>query len=57
MPPCSLKMFQIVSGNTEYHPSCHENLAAHLDSFSVHADQIETTFNIFMNVSISEKAN
>ena len=30
MPPCSLKMFQIVAGNRDYHESCLENLGTAL---------------------------
>ncbi len=54
MPPCSLKMFQTVAGNTESHPSCHENLAKHLGRFDVAENLIGTTFNIFMNVCVQE---
>lgn len=53
LTPCSLKMFQIVAGEEVYHPSCHENLAQNLSEFGVSADQISTTFNIFMNVQIA----
>lgn len=53
MPPCSLKMFQIVAGNNAYHPSCHENLAKNLAAFDVSPDMITTTFNIFMNVRVA----
>ncbi|KHD89360.1 MAG: urea carboxylase-associated protein [Bdellovibrio sp. ArHS] len=52
MTPCSLRMFQIVAGNNDYHPSCHENLAKNLAEFGIHEDQISTTFNIFMNVTV-----
>lgn len=51
--PCSLRMFQIVTGNDEYHPSCHENLSLAFKSFGITPDQISTTFNIFMNVSLA----
>lgn len=54
MPPCSLKMFQIVAGNSDHHPSCHENLAIDLAKFDVSPDEIDTTFNIFMNVTFNE---
>ena len=54
LTPCSLKMFQIVEGGKSYHPSCHENLAENLAEFGVTPDQISTTFNIFMNVLVSE---
>ncbi len=55
MPPCSLKMFQLVSGDENlYHPSCHENLTNSLKSFGLTGDDIQNSFNIFMNVKISE---
>ncbi len=52
MPPCSLEMFQIVAGNSSYHPSCQENLAQNLGLFSIAEDDIPTAFNIFMNVDV-----
>lgn len=54
MPPCSLEMFQLVSGNKEPHPSCHENLAKNFIAFDVPDYFIVSTFNIFMNVSVGE---
>jgi uncharacterized protein YcgI (DUF1989 family) len=50
MTPCSLKMFQIVAGNREYHPSCDENLAKNLAQYDISPDRIGTTLNLFMNV-------
>ena len=38
MTPCSLKMFEIVAGDRTYH---------------IMSDRIGTTFNIFMNVTVS----
>ncbi len=55
MPPCSLKMFQLVAGNGAYHPSCHENLAKNLARFGAGPDMIGTTFNLFMNVTVNER--
>lgn len=55
MPPCSLKMFQIVAQNNDYHPSCHENLTKQLEPFGISADQIHNTFNIFMNVQVTDQ--
>ena len=52
--PCSLQMFQMMSGKIEYHPSCQENLCLHLKEFGIEENQITTTFNIFMNVPVSE---
>ena len=54
MPPCSLKMFQIVSGSDVYHKSCHENLGHALKEFGISDDEIATAFNIFMHVKVSE---
>ncbi|WP_413557508.1 DUF1989 domain-containing protein [Bdellovibrio sp. HCB209] len=54
MTPCSLKMFQIVAGNNEHHPSCHENLSNAFSDFGINPDHISTTFNIFMNVTVNQ---
>jgi uncharacterized protein YcgI (DUF1989 family) len=48
--PCSLQMFQMLSGKTDYHRSCQENLEKALEGFGVDVKQIGTTFNIFMNI-------
>ena len=53
MTPCSLRGFQIEYGNQEYHPSCHENLLRVFSDHKIHHDYISTTFNIFMNVTVS----
>lgn len=55
MPPCSLRMFQIVAGTDEHHPSCHENLSKGFAAFQIDPDHIATTFNIFMNVTVNAK--
>lgn len=58
MPPCSLRMFQIVAGDENLkHPSCHENLSLNLQPFGVSADSIQNSFNIFMNVRMAENGN
>jgi len=54
MTPCSLKMFQIVTGNKDYHPSCLENLAKGFQEYGISEHLIGTTFNIFMNVAVKE---
>src|SRR5437764_691937 len=53
LTPCSLETFQIIYGNSGYHPSCFENLAISLKQFGIAPDSIATTFNVFMNVVIS----
>ena len=53
LPPCSQRMFEIVNKNSAPHPSCHENLATALDGYGIITDLISTSFNIFMNVSVT----
>ena len=55
--PCSLQMFQMMSGNLDYHPSCQENLIQNLKEYGIPEDSITTTFNIFMNVPVSENGS
>lgn len=50
--PCSAETFCLIYGLAGHHPSCLENLASGLAPYGVHADDIPTTFNIFMNVDI-----
>ena len=53
LTPCSQEMFEILYGCKGHHPSCFENLAAHLGPFGVRPSQIHTTFNIFMEVTVN----
>ena len=52
LTPCSRETFQIIYKKADYHPSCFENLATHLEPFGIAGDSIPTTLNIFMNVEI-----
>jgi uncharacterized protein YcgI (DUF1989 family) len=52
LTPCSAETFAIIYRDTNYHPSCFENLAKQLSRFGISHDSIPTTFNIFMNVEI-----
>lgn len=52
MPPCSLEMFQLVTGSKDFHPSCHDNLAKNLAQYNISPDRITSSFNIFMNVEV-----
>ena len=54
LTPCSPETFQIIYKNTQYHPSCFENLATSLARFGIAPDSIPATLNIFMNVEIDE---
>ena len=54
LAPCSPETFRIMYNNTDYHPSCFENLYTNLASFGIKPDDIPTAFNIFMNVQFSK---
>ncbi len=51
LTPCSPETFQIIYGDTTYHPSCFQNLAGSLAPYGIRPDQIPVSFNAFMNVS------
>jgi uncharacterized protein YcgI (DUF1989 family) len=50
--PCSAETFSILYSHRGHHPSCLENLAASLAPHGFTADDIPTTFNVFMNVEV-----
>ncbi|MBC7804691.1 MAG: urea carboxylase-associated family protein [Akkermansiaceae bacterium] len=52
LTPCSPETFAIIYKNTEYHPSCYENLWRNLAPFGVAPHEIPTSFNLFMNVTV-----
>ncbi|MCP9198862.1 urea carboxylase-associated family protein [Gramella sp. GC03-9] len=54
LAPCSPETFKIMYGNSDYHPSCFENLYTNLEKFDIEPDDIPTAFNIFMNVQFDE---
>jgi uncharacterized protein len=53
LTPCSPETFRIIYQNEAPHPSCFANLRASLAQFGIEPDMIPTTFNIFMNVEVS----
>src|SRR4051794_19828197 len=53
LTPCSPETFRIIYKNEAPHPSCFANLRASLAQFGIEPDMIPTTFNIFMNVEVS----
>lgn len=57
LTPCNLKMFQIVTGSNDHHPSCHENLVRQFGSYGIEDHEILTTFNIFMNLRLNNKGH
>lgn len=50
LAPCSPETFKIMYRNSQYHPSCFENLYTNLAKYNIEPDDIPTAFNIFMNV-------
>jgi uncharacterized protein len=54
LTPCSPETFKIIYHHQGHHPSCFENLAMNLAKFGVNPDRIPTTFNVFMNVLVSQ---
>lgn len=50
--PCSLEMYRIQYGATEYHANCHDNVLTALREVGVKADSVPTAFNFFMNVDV-----
>ena len=52
LTPCSAEMFKITYHQEHPHRGCFGNLCEALQPYGIHPDQIHTTFNIFMNVSI-----
>lgn len=55
LTPCSPETFQIIYNNHAHHPSCFQNLVDNLAQFGIKPDQIPTTFNVFMNVTIASE--
>lgn len=51
LTPCSARMFEILR-NCADHPSCHSNLRAVLGRYGISGDEIDATFNVFMNVLV-----
>jgi uncharacterized protein len=50
--PCSLEMYRIQYGVTDYHANCHDNLLAALRELGIEPDSLPTAFNFVMNVDV-----
>lgn len=50
--PCSLEMYRLQYGVTEYHANCHDNLCAELRKLGMAPEPLTTAFNFFMNVDV-----
>ncbi len=50
---CSLEMYRMQYGVTEYHPNCHDNLSAALRELGIEPEPLPNAFNLFMNVEVA----
>ncbi len=55
LTPCSADTFRIIYGHEHPHRGCFGNLEAALEQYGIAADDIPTSFNVFMNVAIDGK--
>lgn len=55
LTPCSQEMFEILYKHVGHHPSCFENLSTSLAAFGIAGENIHTTFNMFMNVTVDSR--
>ena len=51
--PCSLEMYRMQYGVTDYHPNCHDNLSGALRDLGVEPAPLVTTLNFFMVASVA----
>ena len=55
LTPCSADTFRIIYGHTEPHPGCFGNLCEALKEYEIEPDNIPTSFNIFMHVTVDSE--
>lgn len=55
LTPCSADTFRIIYGHTEPHRGCFGNLCAALKQYGIEPDDIPTSFNIFMHVTVDNE--
>lgn len=53
LTPCSSDTFRIIYGHEHPHRGCFGNLEAALKEYGITGDDIPTTFNVFMNVTVN----
>lgn len=52
LTPCSADTFRIIYGHTHPHQGCFGNLSKALEQYGIKPDEIPTTFNVFMHVTV-----
>ncbi len=55
LTPCSAEMFRKIYNDENPHRGCFGNLASALEPYGIRPDEIQVTFNIFMNVPVDGK--
>lgn len=50
---CSIEMYRIQYGITEYHPNCSDNLSAALRELGIVPEPLPTPLNLFMRVTVA----
>ena len=55
LTPCSAETFRIIYGDKAPHRGCFGNLVEALAPFGIAPEQIPTTFNVFMNVTVNSE--
>ncbi|HLK96484.1 MAG TPA: urea carboxylase-associated family protein [Hymenobacter sp.] len=55
LTPCSADTFRIIYGHTNPHRGCFGNLCAALEEHGIGPDNIPTTFNLFMHVTVDSE--
>ena len=55
LTPCSADTFRIIYGHKEPHRGCFGNLVAALKQYGIGPDNIATSFNIFMHVTVDNE--
>lgn len=51
--PCSMEMYRIQYGATEYHANCYDNLCAAFRELGVEPEPLPSSLNFFMNANIA----
>ena len=51
--PCSMEMYRLQYGATEYHANCYDNLCAALRDLGIEPEPLPSSLNFFMNADVA----
>jgi uncharacterized protein YcgI (DUF1989 family) len=51
--PCSMEMYRIQYGATEYHANCYDNLCSAFRDFGIEPEPLPSSLNFFMNADVA----